>query len=193
MKIFFVAWPILINNNVRYCIQLTVFLFFHYNAIAQRNDSIATKRFTERRSKAIYIEALGSSGLAFSLNYDMRFRPTHKGWGFRAGIVQPIRDGRNVTYSFPLMLNYINANTRVALEGGVGFILAYRRGSYEDTNGIIHYYQGLEYPAVANVGIRFQPLRTGVVWRLYWAPIWRIDTSTQTELRWFGTSLGIGF
>ncbi|GAB3908919.1 hypothetical protein GCM10028803_45540 [Larkinella knui] len=146
------------------------------------------------KAKAIYVEAMGSSGWGLSLNYDMRFKSGHKGWGFRAGINQPIQEGRALTYSFPVLINTVNSNKRVALEAGAGFILAYRKWTYEDQNNVIHHNNGIEYPAVANVGVRFQPLRTGIVWRLYWAPTWRIGSSAQnTNLRWFGTSLGIGF
>jgi hypothetical protein len=147
-----------------------------------------------RRAKSIYIEALGSSGFDYSLNYDMRFKTGRKGWGFRAGITRPAQVGQAEVFSSPILVNKIQSDRRVALEAGAGFIINYRRLTYEDSNNNVQRSQSIQLPAVANVGIRLQPLRTGIVWRLYWAPAWRIGSSSQPfEPYWFGTSLGIGF
>jgi hypothetical protein len=177
-------------------VLFAVLMLSVYDLSAQTDSLVMVDSMAPRqhRAKSIYVEALGSSGLALSLNYDMRFKPSRKGLGIRAGITQPDRSGRSITYSFPVLLNYVNADSRVALEAGGGFIVAYRQWSYEDSNGIVYHRQGFEYPAVANLGVRFQPLKTGIVWRVYWAPAWRVGGSTQdTLLRWFGISLGVGF
>jgi hypothetical protein len=183
--------------RIQQCFLTIVVCFapLHY-LIAQVDTTIqlGVNPLKKYRAKAIYLEALGSSGFSLSLNYDMPFKGGHKGWGFRAGVTQPIQEGRAVTYSFPVLINRVSSNKRVALEAGAGFILAYRNWTYEDQNNVIHHNQGIEYPAVANLGLRFQPLRTGIIWRLYWAPTWRIGSSAQsTNLRWLGTSFGIGF
>lgn len=150
--------------------------------------------FQVRRAKAVYVEALGSSGLNYSINYDMRFKPGHKAWGFRIGIAQPAQVGQAEIYTFPLMINKVHSNRRAALETGIGFLIGYRRLTYEDHNNVVQRRESIQAPAVANVGLRLQPLRTGVVWRLYWAPTWRIGSSPQSvNLEWFGMSLGIGF
>lgn len=149
--------------------------------------------FKVHRAKAIYAELLGSSGLDYSLNYDMRFKAGRKGWGFRAGITRPSQVGQTEIFSFPLLINRVQSNRRAALEIGAGFVVNYKKLTFEDSNNITQRRQSVQFPAVANVGIRLQPLRTGVVWRLYWAPTWRIGSSQSTNLRWFGTSLGIGF
>jgi hypothetical protein len=179
----------------RFLLVLILSLAPLYYSMAQVDTvQIGASPLKKHRAKAVYVEALGSSGFSLSLNYDMRFKRELKGWGFRAGVTQPIQEGRAVTYSFPVLINTIGSNKRVAVEAGVGFIIAYRKWTYEDQNNVIYHNQGIEYPGVANVGLRFQPLRTGIVWRLYWAPTWRIGSSVQnTNLRWFGTSLGIGF
>jgi hypothetical protein len=147
-----------------------------------------------RGAKAIYVEALGSSGFNYSLNYDMRFKAGRNGWGFRAGVALPQYTGQVEIYTMPLMLNNVQSARRAALEMGIGVLAAYRRLTYEDHNFVIQRRQSIGFPVVANLGVRFQPLRTGVVWRIYWAPNWRLDQpSSQAQLFWFGTSLGIGF
>jgi hypothetical protein len=166
-------------------------------ASAQKKDSTYysySETSLSRRFKSIYVELLGSSGFTGSLNFDMRFKPGHSGWGFRSGITKPVREGNATTYSFPLLVNRVTSNHRVAFEYGIGVILAYRRYSYQDSQLVVHHVHGFEYPATANVGIRFQPIRTGLVWRVYWAPSWHLGDSFQrTVFYWFGTSLGIGF
>ena len=150
----------------------------------------------DRRTKAIYIEAFGSSGFGVSLNYDTRFRRGHDGWGFRVGVASPIRQGRVATYSVPVLLNRVLplSGNRISVEVGAGFIATYRRLTYEDQNFIVRHQASISYPAVANLGLRIQPLRTGIVWRIYWAPTWRIGSSFQsTDLHLIGTSLGIAF
>jgi hypothetical protein len=165
-----------------------------YTSLAQVsvNDTI-DKPFKAHRAKAIYVEVLGSSGLDYSLNYDMRFKTGRKGWGFRAGITRPAQVGQTEIFSFPLLINKVQSDRRAALEVGAGFVVNYKKLTFEDSNNIIQRRQSVQFPAVANVGVRLQPLRTGVIWRLYWAPSWRIGSSESPYLQWFGTSLGIGF
>lgn len=150
--------------------------------------------WTDHRAKAIYIEALGTS-LGYSLHYDMRFRRGHRGLGINIGLNRPLESGQTKTYSISLIVNHVSSNQRIALEVGGGFLLAYRRRIYDDVNNRIHRTSSFYYPAVANLGIRFQPKRIGPVLRLFWSPNWNIDKSSaqQVTLRWFGASLGLGF
>ena len=161
---------------------------------AQKSDyEIKKDDVFTRRPKAIYIELLGSSGFGTSVNYDMRFNKSHKGLGFRIGVAQPNTVGRSTSCLFPVLINHVSSTRQAAFEVGAGFDVVYRNTSYEDFNNIIHYSHSFVYPAVANVGIRFQPLKTGIVWRLYWAPTWEILSTQKSFTGWIGTSLGIGF
>ncbi len=176
------------------CLFATMLLWFSLDATAQPSHYQSQDSLKIRRAKSIYVELFGSSGLNLSANYDMRFRPGNKGWGFRAGMALPFIESRAETYSFPVLLNYVKANGRVAFEAGAGVVAVLRWFSFEDTNNVIkREYLGLQYPATANVGIRFQPVRTGIVWRLYWVPTWRIGSTQRPFTTWLGTSLGIGF
>ncbi|GHB71262.1 hypothetical protein [Persicitalea jodogahamensis] len=178
----------------RYFLAAVFLLSFHH-VLAQTYIAYDSTEILEpRRAKAIYVEALGSSGFGMSINYDMRFKPGHKGWGFRAGIAQPYQVADATTYYFPLKVNKVHSDKRVALEHGFGPVIVYKRWEYEDLNFNIHQRQGFHFLAVANVGVRFQPLKTGVVWRLYWNPNYQIGSgSRRPMLFWFSTSLGIGF
>lgn len=163
-----------------------------------QHDSISLQRpvkTSERRAKAIYLEVLGRSGFGLSLLYDMRFRKGHDGLGINLGISQPKIEPRATTYSFPIFINHVSSERRVALEVGGGLIVAYRRWWSEDQTQTIHRYHQVSVPAMANVGIRIQPINTGVVCRLFWAPNWRIgrEANLNGRLLWFGASLGIGF
>lgn len=164
-------------------------------ASAQTDSTQASNDLSKtRRAKAIYVEALGSSAFGLSLNYDMRFKPGHEGWGFRVGMAQPYQAYDATTFYFPLLINKVHSSKRAAFEHGFGPVIVYKRWEYEDQNFDIHQRQGFHLMASANVGVRFQPLKTGVVWRLYWNPNWQVGTGKQRPmLLWFGTSLGIGF
>ena len=180
---------------IQRCFLAAVFLLsFHY-ALAQADSTHNSSEILEtRRAKAIYVEALGSSGFGLSINYDMRFKPGHEGWGFRAGIAQPYRAADATTFYLPLLINKVHSNKRAALEHGIGPVLVYKRWEYEDLNFDLHQRHDFNFLISANVGVRFQPVKTGVSWRLYWSPNWQIRPDFQRPmLLWFGTSLGIGF
>lgn len=172
-----------------------LFLLCFQSASAQTDSTQARDTLPKtRRAKAIYVEALGSSAFGLSLNYDMRFKPGHEGWGFRVGMAQPYQVADATTFYFPIIINKVHSNKRATFEHGIGPVLVYKRWEYEDLNFDIHQRQGLNFIAAANVGVRFQPLKTGVVWRLYWNPNWQVGPRFQRPmLLWFGTSLGIGF
>jgi hypothetical protein len=69
------------------------------------------------------------------------------------GISQPKIDSRATTYSFLLFINHISSDRRIALEVGDGIIVAYWRSWNQDQNEIIHRYQSISVPAMANLGI----------------------------------------
>lgn len=161
--------------------------------LAQRDSSrLAPDYWVSSRAKAIYVEALGTS-IGYSLHYDMRFKKGHRGLGMNIGLNAPLESGQTKTYSYSFIVNHVSSNQRVALEAGAGFILAYSRRTYEDIDHQIHRINSVYYPAVANLGIRFQPKRLGPVLRFFWAPNWDLYDAKQVNLLWFGISLGVGF
>lgn len=180
---------------LKFCLTTLLVIVSICNVLAQYDSTyMDAKSKKMRRTKAVYIEGLGSSGINYSINFDTRFKANTKGWGFRIGIARPTQSGRTEIFSFPLMLNKLSSNKKATLETGIGVLAVYRRLTYQDQNNIIHRSESVHFPASANIGFRLQPLRTGIVWRLYWCPNWNIGQSlNKPQLLWFGTSLGIGF
>jgi hypothetical protein len=100
---------------------VALFLLCSQFALAQMDSTPARGTLQKIRcAKAIYVEALGSSAFGLSLNYDMRFRPGHGGWGFRVGMAQPYQVADATTYYFPLLINKVHSNKRVSFEHGIG-------------------------------------------------------------------------
>ncbi len=183
---------------MRYRLLLFLFLIcfcFCLKTQAEADGFLADSvPYKSRRAKSIYIEALGSSIFGLSINYDTRFKPGNSGWGIRAGICQILREGRFTSYSFPILVNKVNSEKRASFEYGAGMVITYRRWWYDNPDNSISHYHGTYYGPTANVGFRFQPLKMGPTWRIYWSPVWRIGQPLKTvNLLWFGTSLGLGF
>lgn len=176
-------------------LSIVTLLGLFHNSLAQDFSSQTEDSLpVSRRAKAIYVEALGTSGFGFSINYDMRFKPGHDGWGFRIGSGQISREGRYTNHSFPLLINKVSTNKRVAFEQGIGALITYRKWYYDNPSNTVDHYRRFLYHAAVNVGLRVQPENTGVIWRLYWSPAWIIGVPINSaNLLWFGTSLGIGF
>lgn len=181
---------------MRYCLFMIMTLFsLICDSVAQKSNGQPEDSLPlSRRAKAFYVEGFGMSGFGVSINYDMRFKPGRDGWGFRIGSGQISREGRYTNHSFPLLINKVSTNKRVAFEQGIGALITYRKWYYDNPNNTIDHYHKFLYHAAVNVGLRVQPVSTGVIWRLYWSPAWALGTPIQNvNLLWFGTSLGIGF
>lgn len=181
---------------MRYCLLVVGALLASLSqATAQPDTSwVNSNQSKIRRAKAIYVEALGTSGLGLSINYDMRFTPGHDGWGFRVGSGQIVREGRFTSHSFPVLLTKISPNKRVAFERGGGLLITYRHWTWDTPSNKQEHHWRIYYQAAVNVGVRFQPMKVGPVWRVYWSPAWEFGTPrSNINLLWFGTSLGIGF
>ncbi|MFD2572726.1 hypothetical protein ACFSUS_18950 [Spirosoma soli] len=147
----------------------------------------------ERPAKAIYVEGLGS-GLGVSLNYDTRFKPGLSGLGLRVGV-----GGLDVSSSagsidiitLPVLVNYVAGNSRAAFEAGVGVtVIRVSAISASTLPGDNIVAKGTGVAGSGNFGLRVQPKRNGVHFRLYWSPF---VTSDIFEPRIFGASLGFGF
>jgi hypothetical protein len=180
----------------RFSLLVIGILLGSFCCVVAQTDTVLVNKAGHRvrRAKSVYVEVLGSSGFGLSINYDMRFKPGNKGWGFRVGSGQIVREGRFTSHSFPLIINKISTDKRVAFEQGGGLLLTYRRWYYDMPDNTVKHYHGFYSQVIVNMGVRVQPLKTGVIWRLYWSPSWKIGTPINTtNLLWFGTSLGIGF
>lgn len=146
-----------------------------------------------RPAKAFYVEGLGS-GLGLSLNFDTRFKPGLSGLGMRVGfggIDASSSKGSIDIITLPVLLNYVAGNSRASFEAGMGVtvirISAITASTLPGDNAIA---KGTGVAGTGNFGLRLQPKRNGVHFRLYWSPF---VTSDFFEPRIFGASLGFGF
>jgi hypothetical protein len=118
------------------------------------------------------------------------------GWGFRAGTGYSAApdDGRRMqSYYFPVMLNHIVGKRRVAFESGLGMTLIISRWRYDvgTYTGRPGREQSFEKRLYGNFGLRLQPLKKGLLFRLYWSPA--MQPEGKIIPYYFGTSLGFGF
>lgn len=147
----------------------------------------------QKAAKAIYLEALGS-GIGLSINYDTRFKPGLTGLGIRAGIggISGFSDQAQVRLiSLPVLVNYVLGNSRASFESGLGLMASYVTAAGKDAlTGDISNAQGANVSLAGNVGLRLQPKRNGVHFRLYWSPF---ITDHGLQPQWLGLSLGYGF
>jgi len=148
--------------------------------------------------RAFFIDVLGSSPL-ISFNYDMRIKRLHNdGLGFRAGfgLGSLVQSDYNITpryFSLPMGINYILGPKRHGFEAGIGYTAQFLTTTPPDATKSNSF-------ANLNIGYRFQPLRDGLIFRLYWTPTFKNndfykqrpgDSDFQTE--WAGASIGFSF
>lgn len=161
-------------------------------------DSVYKSQFN-RRGKSIYLESAGT-GVAYSLNYDMRFAPKQNGWGARIGASYFKSSGVANTFTVPIMVNYLWGKHSHYLEAGAGATLYYYEGSiydnvfdkdrfeYDINNNNFHstedyYIKRDRYSAffATAFGYRYQPLKGGFIFRAgvntivdseFWVPLW---------------------
>lgn len=147
------------------------------------------------RNKAVYVEGLGS-GVLLSANYDFRFKPTQDGLGMRIGLGGGTFSDQNSNaraglVTLPVQVNYLVGKRRAAFEMGAGVTPIYvnASGTNQATGDFI---SGNGFGAFGslNLGLRLQPIRNGVVFRLNWVPT---VSNTGFYPRWLGVSLGFAF
>lgn len=157
----------------RYKTALFLVLFLlSFNSFSQQT----TKR------QVVYAELLGS-GVIGSVNYDFRLKPGNDGSGMRVGFGY-VPD----VFVFPIGLNVVIGENRVAFEYGVGVSIAAflktKSGNQTFSTGI----NNLGYMGFLKAGIRFTPKNNGMFYNFNWNPI---INNVETRWVWFG--LGIGY
>jgi len=137
--------------------------------------------------QAVFIELLGNSPL-MTLNYDRMLKRHHNdGFGVRAGfglgeyIDSDFAQMPNYL-SIPIGVTYIIGPKRHALEAGVGYTAQFLSSPIPEK-------LPSRSSANLNLGYRFQPLRDGLLFRIYWAPYYRRQVLTG----WAGVSFGFSF
>ncbi|NEU09776.1 hypothetical protein GZH53_15725 [Flavihumibacter sp. R14] len=116
--------------------------------------------------KAIFFELLGS-GMLYSLNYDFRLKPnSNQGFGLRVGLGKGTYTS-NETFgsrytTLPVNFNYILGNKRSGLEAGVSFTPEFSFQRFDDQ---------FNFYSILNLGYRYQPINSGLLFRLAYTPI----------------------
>ncbi len=138
-----------------------------------------TKVSLEKNAQSFYGE-VGGPGI-ITVNYDMRFKG-QTGFGFRAGMggYGVLKKG---VFAVPVGINYITGSDTHFVEVGAGlsYIAVSSGNSYFDntSNNVAAYF---------NFGYRFQPLKSGLTYRIFLSPLL---TSAGLVPFYGGASVGI--
>lgn len=160
---------------MKFLFSAIFFLLFNYNSHAQ--------------AKSVYFE-LGGPGLA-SLNYDMRFQKTEKGFGGRIGIggfsVNDVGDKVSAIF-LPIGVNYLlgkDERNYFEIGGGITpvFISAKASGNSDGDNFTSTF-------GHLNFGYRLQPKNGGFLFRAGIVPIFNKNGFIPY---YFGLSFGYKF
>jgi len=144
---------------------LALCLILLTNATAQR------RRDEDRRAVALYGEA-GGAGFLYSANLDIRILKWNSGIGIRLGAesfnmdvvkqlgtdAQNYISGTGQIMAFPVGINTIMDDRRLAFELGVGFVPVYGKLSIPSAEFEI---DGYGHYTFGHVGFRFRPNRGG--------------------------------
>jgi hypothetical protein len=142
------------------CLTIGMVIGLVVSLSAQSNSNAANPN-----AKSIFFE-LGGPGLA-SVNYDMRFKKTGQGLGFRVGI-GGIPDYDINLLTFPVGLNYIaSKDNRNYFEFGAGFTII---TANPDDSGIFSGSFGH-----TTIGYRLQPKDGGFTFRATMNPVFTED------------------
>lgn len=178
----------------RLCLLVAICLLFTHLTIAQR------RRDEDRRAVALYGEA-GGAGFLYSANVDIRILKWNSGIGLRLGaesfnmdVVKQLGtkaenyvSGTGQITAFPIGINTLMDDRRLAFELGFGFVPIYGKLSIPsaefEMNGYGHY-------TFAHAGFRLRPLHGGgFVLRANYTPI----IINGYLKNWAGLSAGIVF
>lgn len=129
--------------------------------IAHSNPMTNMQSFQDStRAKSVYVEYGGPSAI-YSVNYDMRFMRSNRGWGLRAGLgILPSQGISNV--SIPVQVNYLLGKTRHFFEAGAG--ATYFHGDRSDS-WFGPSEEGSMVFGSLSAGYRYQPLSRGITAR----------------------------
>jgi len=148
------------------------------------NNNYSKKDYKENRApqKTIFVEWQGN-GIGKSINFDSRFSGGSNGLGLRVGLGATdleLSDASDVTYAaltIPAAINYIIGKRRHGIEAGVGYT------TILDKNSNDH-----EGQAFLNLGYRFKPKRSGILFRFTYTP-----TFDESEIQFGKTGISLGW
>lgn len=161
------------------------------NSIAQKNNNSESEKISSGRSS--FIAEGGGAGIAFSANFDTRFKNDRLGWGGRIGVgfVSAWADyydpvlmvwtdaDQESAITFPVQLNYVfgKRNSPHSLEAGAGCTYVSKKlnimefSSYYSSNSD----RRTQFFGTFAFMYRRQPLNGGFSWRAGFTPIFAKD------------------
>jgi len=155
---------------------------------------IAISSLHAQANKSVFFE-LGGNGLAFSANFDSRFKKSEKGFGFRAGLgfipaVDAILFATPFMVTVPLGINHLAGKAPNYFESGIGITYVYITDNFTsafwgDTEGT----PGSTMVFVPSVGYRYAKTGKAIQWRIFISPLFGPGGSKF----WAGLSLGYKF
>lgn len=113
----------------------------------------------ERGAHNVYVEA-GGAGIAYSVNYDTRFKESHNGLGFRGGLGF-WTSSKLHRFVLPAQLNYLIGKRRHLLEVGAGATLLHSGGGGDSVFDVTND-KGVSVIGTISAGYRFQPFAKGI-------------------------------
>jgi len=139
--------------------------------------------FAKALPQGIYFEALGS-GLIYSINYDRMFT---NAVGGRFGIMYfPSGTANRMSLKLPFTVNYLVGSSEHKLEMSAGVIVILDSREIGDLR---KEGDGAGVAATLFYGYRYQPMKTGLLFRIGFSPIF----TSNRFLLWGGLSLGVSF
>ena len=127
------------------------------------------------RAQSVYGE-IGTNGILFSANYDVRFGNSQKGLGLRIGV-----GGTGNYWTVPIAINHLSGKAPNYFEGGLGITYATDAEAPSDYGTAI----------VFSAGYRYQPLKKGFTARVVVSPF--LATNGEGFFFYGGVSFGYKF
>jgi|SRR5690554_3283034 len=113
------------------------------------------------KARSVYVEGGGAAGNNYSINYDIRFSNSFKGWGVRVGA--GFLPTRQQVLSVPVQLNYLAGKSHHFLEMGGGLTF-YHSNDTEPLWGVVSG-SGAAVFGTLSAGYRYQPRVRGFIVR----------------------------
>ncbi len=149
-------------------------------------DTISVSKSNPDSYRRSFFAELAGNSFGVTGNYDRRFKSNRNdGWGFRAGAgigsyyFTPEHVRRYI--AVPLGINYILGKRRSGLESGIGFTTQFA------TSNVAFGDPSVMLIGVYNLGYRFQPLGSDLMFRAGWSPIFNRHGFFPG---WAGVSIG---
>lgn len=149
--------------NIIYSLALLLFvlLFTTHSTVDAAPGKEGTTLQDSTKARSVYVEGGGAAGNNYSINYDIRFGNSFKGWGVRVGA--GFLPARQQVLSVPVQLNYLAGNSRHFLEMGGGLTF-YHSNEADPLWGVVSGSGAAVFGALS-AGYRYQPRVMGLTVR----------------------------